>query len=153
VSRRGTALRAAAVAAAVLVADQVTKALVRAEIARGEQVELLPGVNLVHTRNRGIAFGLLSGGGVLLAVVAALVLGGLLAYLLTHLDRRGVWLATGLLFAGALGNMIDRVRQGWVTDFIDLPLWPAFNVADIAITAGVIVLFLVLQPEADHART
>jgi signal peptidase II len=146
-------LRAAAVAAAVLVADQVTKAIVRAEIARGEQIEVLPGVDLVHTRNRGIAFGLLSGGGVVLAVVAALVLAGLLAYLLTHLERRGVWLATALLFAGALGNMIDRVRQGWVTDFVDLPLWPAFNVADVAITAGVIVLFVVLQPQADHAGT
>lgn len=152
-SRRRTVLRAAAVAAAVLVADQITKAIVRAEIARGEQIEVLPGVDLVHTRNRGIAFGLLSGGGVVLAVVAALVLAGLLAYLLTHLERRGVWLATALLFAGALGNMIDRVRQGWVTDFVDLPLWPAFNVADVAITAGVIVLFVVLQPQADHAGT
>jgi signal peptidase II len=146
VSRRRTAARAAAVAAAVLAADQVAKAVVRAEIARGDRIDVLPGVDLVHVHNRGIAFGLASGGGVVLAVVAVVLLGALLAYFATHADQRGVWLATGLLFGGALGNLVDRIRQGRVTDFVDLPLWPAFNLADVAITAGVIVLFFAMQP-------
>ena len=144
-SRRRTALLAAGVAAAVLAADQATKAIVRASIARGERIEVLPGLHLVNTRNTGIAFGLFSQGGALLAAVAVAALLGLLAFFLTHLDRRLVWLPTGLLIAGAAGNLIDRAREGAVTDFIDLPLWPAFNVADSAITIGVLTLLYVLE--------
>jgi signal peptidase II len=85
VSRRRTVLRAALVAAVALAADQATKALVRSQLARGERRDLLPGVDLVHVRNRGIAFGLLSEGGVLLALVAAAALVALLAFFVTHL--------------------------------------------------------------------
>ena len=59
--------------------------------------------------------------------------------------RRLIWLPTGLLLGGAAGNLIDRVRLGAVTDFVKLPHWPAFNVADICITVGVIVLIYVLE--------
>ena len=61
----------------------------------------------------------------------------LVVYFATHLDKPLVWLPTGMLLGGALGNIIDRVRDGAVTDFIKLPGWPAFNVADISITFGV----------------
>ena len=61
------------------------------------------------------------------------------------MDRRLVWLPTGLLIGGATGNLLDRVREGSVTDFVDLPLWPAFNVADMAITVGVLALLYVLE--------
>ena len=69
---------------------------------------------------------------------------------MTHSSRPHVWLPTGLLLGGALGNVIDRVRDGAVTDFIKLPGWPAFNLADVAITAGVLALLYVLErPRGD----
>jgi signal peptidase II len=140
-----TALRAALVAVAVIVADQVTKAIVRAEIDPFEQIKVLPGIKLIHTENTGVAFSVLSGGGPLVVIVAILALGALLAFFLTHLRTRLVWLPTGLLLGGAAGNLIDRVRIGGVTDFIKFPHWPAFNVADIAVTFGVIALVIVLE--------
>jgi signal peptidase II len=140
-----TALRAALVAIAVIVADQVTKAIVRADIGPYEQIHVLPGVKLVRTENTGVAFSVLSGGGPLVVIVALLALAALLAFFVTHLRRRLVWLPTGLLLGGAAGNLIDRVRAGSVTDFIKLPHWPAFNVADIGVTVGVIVLVFVLE--------
>jgi signal peptidase II len=152
VSRRRTAVRAALVAAAVLALDQVTKAIVRSEIARGEKVDVLPGIDLVNTRNRGVAFGLFSEGGALLAIVAGLALAALLLYFVRHMERRLVWLPTGLLIGGAVGNLLDRVREGSVTDFVDLPAWPAFNIADMAITFGVLALLYVIEgpPSRGH---
>jgi signal peptidase II len=140
-----TALRAALVAIAVIVADQVTKAIARADIGPYEQIHVLPGIKLVHTENTGVAFSVLSGGGPLVVIVAIVALAALLAFFFTHLRRRLVWLPTGLLLGGAAGNLIDRIRYGGVTDFIKLPHWPAFNVADIAVTVGVIVLVFVLE--------
>jgi signal peptidase II len=152
VSRRRTAARAALAALAVLVLDQAAKAIVRAEIARTERVDVLPGIDLVNTRNRGVAFGLFSDGGALLAIVAVVALVGLLVFFVRHMDRRLVWLPTGLLIGGAAGNLLDRVREGSVTDFVDLPLWPAFNVADVAITVGVLALLYVLEGPPSRAR-
>jgi signal peptidase II len=138
-------LRTAAVTALVLGLDQATKALVRGSIEPREEHELLPVLSLVHVQNRGVAFGFLSGGGlpVMLVVGAALAL--LVAFFARHADRALLWLPTGLLLGGALGNLVDRIHQGHVTDFVELPHWPAFNVADISITAGVIALVLVLE--------
>jgi signal peptidase II len=76
------------------------------------------------------------------AVVTLVVL---VAFVLRHSARPLVWLPVGLLLGGAAGNLIDRAREGAVTDFIDLPLWPAFNVADVAITFGVLLLLWVLE--------
>jgi signal peptidase II len=137
--------RAALVVLAVVVVDQVAKALVVDSLARGEQRDLGLGIDLVHVRNSGIAFGLFDGGGAVLTVVTVTALALLLAYFATHATRRLLWLPTGLLLGGALGNLLDRARDGAVTDFIDPPLWPAFNVADIAITAGVLTLLLSLE--------
>jgi len=142
------------VAAAVVVADQATKALVRATIDRGDREAVLPGVEIVHTQNSGVAFGALSGGGAIVTVVVALALVALLGYFATHVRRPLFWLPTGLLLGGAVGNVIDRVRAGAVTDFVQLPLgFPAFNVADMCITAGVLVLLYVLEQDgAARAR-
>jgi signal peptidase II len=137
--------RAALVAAAVVVADQVTKAIIRSEIKPAERVDVLPGIDLIHTKNTGVAFSMLSGGGPLVVIIAILALSALVAFFVTHLHRRLVWLPTGLLVGGAAGNLIDRIRLGAVTDFIKLPHWPAFNVADICVTLGVISLLWVLE--------
>ena len=69
-----------------------------------------------------------------------------------HRDRPLVWLPTGLLIGGACGNLIDRTREGAVTDFMDLPWWPAFNIADVAITFGVLTLLYVLEGPPRHGR-
>ncbi|MCW2984355.1 MAG: lspA [Conexibacter sp.] len=151
--RAGVVARAGLVLALVVVLDQVTKALVRGGIDIGEEDSVLPAVSLVHVRNSGVAFGAFSGGGIIVVVLVAAALTALLYYFATHLDKRLVWLPTGMLLGGSIGNIIDRVRDGAVTDFVKLPAWPAFNVADISITFGVLVLLWVIeQQDADaHA--
>jgi signal peptidase II len=146
------ARRAAAVALATVAADQAVKALVRTTIERGEEVELLLGIQLVNVRTRGIAFGLFAGGGAVLVIFAVAALAALLVFFARHRDRPLVWLPTGLLIGGALGNLLDRTLEGAVTDFVDLPLWPAFNLADVAITLGVISLLYVLEGPPRHGR-
>jgi signal peptidase II len=133
------------VVALVLLVDQGTKALVRDSIADGEQRDVLGPLSFVNVHNRGVAFGFLGGGGAIVLVVtfAALVL--LLVYFARHAERPLLWLPTGLVLGGALGNLVDRIHQGYVTDFIHLPHWPAFNVADMCITGGVVTLVLVLE--------
>jgi signal peptidase II len=148
---RGRAwLRAGLMFAAVVVLDQATKAIVRSSIPRGSSEKFFLGINFVNTRNTGVAFGLLSGGGAVVVVIIAVALVALAAYFATHADKPLLWLPTGLLLGGAVGNLLDRLRGDAVTDFIDLPLWPPFNVADMAITFGVLSLLYVL--EAPRAR-
>lgn len=133
------------VVALVLAADQGTKALVRASIVPGEQREVLGPLSLVDVHNHGVAFGFLGGGGAPVLIVTFAALALLLAYFARHADRPMLWLPTGLVLGGALGNLVDRIRQGYVTDFIHVPHWPAFNVADVCITGGVVALVLVLE--------
>jgi signal peptidase II len=142
-----TAALAAVVAATAIVADQIAKVVVRDEISRFEEHDLFLGIKLINTRNTGVAFSMFSGGGPLVVIIALVALGALIAFFVTHLHRRLVWLPTGLLIGGAIGNVIDRIRLGAVTDFIKIPHWPAFNVADICVTCGVIALIWVLEKE------
>ncbi len=144
--------RAAALAVGVLAADQLTKALVRAGVERGEVDPVLPGLDLVNTRNSGVAFGFLSGGaGWVVGLVTIAALAVLVGFFVRHRTRPLVWLPTGLLLGGAFGNLVDRVREGSVTDFLDPVAWPAFNLADAAITVGVLALLYVLEgPPAKH---
>jgi len=136
---------ALAVGLGVLVLDQLVKAVVRSRIVLGERIEVLPFLDLVHVRNSGVAFGFLAGGGALLVAGMAAALLALLIFFVTHAGRPLVWLPTGLLLGGAAGNLLDRARDGAVTDFLKVPRWPAFNVADIAITVGVVLLIYVLE--------
>ena len=147
-SARRTVLRTALVAVAVIFADQLTKAIVRAEISRFDQVELILGIKFVHTRNTGVAFSMFSGGGPIVVIVACIALAALLIFFITHMQTRLIWLPVGMLLGGAAGNLIDRVRIGAVTDFVKIPHWPAFNVADIAVTFGVLILIFVLEKYA-----
>lgn len=151
---RGPTLRAALLAAAVIGTDQATKALVRANVVRGEKDSILPGLSLVNVRNRGVAFGMFSDGGTIVAIVTAVALAGLIAFFVLHRRRPLAWLPTGLLLGGAAGNLIDRAVEGSVTDFLKIPAWPAFNIADIAITFGVLALLYVLEgpPRKAEAR-
>ena len=145
----GPWLRAVLVLVLVVVADQASKHAVNSSIAQGEERKLLPGVELVNTRNNGVAFGFLPGSHLAVTIVIGLALIALLVYFALHSREKLIWLPTGMLIGGAIGNVADRVRDGAVTDFIKLPLgWPPFNVADMSITLGVLILFLAI----DHAR-
>jgi signal peptidase II len=148
VSPGRTTLSAAGVAALVVAVDQLTKALVRSALDLGEREDLVAGVRLVNVRNTGVAFGFLADGGALLVVGTALALLALVFFFATHTGRPLVWLPTGLLLGGAAGNLIDRAREGSVTDFVKFPHFPAFNVADMAITFGVVALVFVLERRA-----
>ncbi len=133
----------------VLVIDQLSKRAVENGIIAGEEHGVLPGVELVNTRNHGVAFGFLPGNHVGITILIGTALLVLLVYFARHADVPLIWLPTGMLLGGALGNILDRVRHGSVTDFIKLPLgWPPFNLADTSITLGVVILFLVI----DHSR-
>jgi signal peptidase II len=139
-------IRAALVAVAVLALDQVSKLAVRRSIVLGEERRALPGVELVDTRNHGVAFGFLPGDHLAITIVIGLALLALLAYFARNSDRPLIWLPTGMLLGGALGNILDRLRAGSVTDFVKLPLgWPPFNLADVSITLGVLLLVLLIE--------
>lgn len=139
--------------AVVLVADRITKHAVRADIGLQDSRHVIGNtLQLVHYRNTGVAFDVLSGGGVVVFAVTVIALLALLTFFVLRPDRRGLWVPTGLLLGGAIGNLLDRVLDGSVTDFIKLPHWPAFNVADIAITIGVLSLLWVLEAPAARAH-
>jgi len=143
---------AALVVAAVLVADQVTKAIVERAMLPHETIALTPFFALTYVRNTGAAFGVLAAAppGVRLPLFFAVTIvaaAALLSFLRrTPPDRRWLVGALGAILGGALGNLVCRVRYGEVIDFLDLHWgalhWPMFNVADSAITVGVTVVLL-----------
>jgi signal peptidase II len=141
---------AGALAAIVLAADQAAKAAIEAHLVPGENVDVLGPLDLTLAHNRGVAFGLAGGAGAPLIVLTAVAL-GVVGYLFARNPTRpGMWLAAGLLAGGALGNLVDRVRAGEVTDYVDLASWPPFNLADVAITLGVLVLVFLYLREAER---
>lgn len=151
-SAAGAWARAGLVMLAVIAADQLSKHLVRHSIVPGEERKVLPGIQLVNTRNNGVAFGFLPGSHIAVTLVIAAALLALLVYFALHATRPLIWLPTGLLIGGALGNILDRLNGGAVTDFVKLPLgWPPFNLADASITLGVLLLFFVLESPKDSS--
>lgn len=142
------------VAAAVLLGavDQATKAWTMRNLPLFEFREIVPGFfGLVHVRNKGVAFSLLSNLDSrwvhpFLILATVLALGAVLAYI-AYLPSRGTApVGMGLILGGAIGNLIDRARLGYVVDFLDLYWrnhhWPTFNVADVGITVGVVLLMI-----------
>ena len=136
----------------ILVADQLTKALVVANLAVGEQARLLGDlVQVWHAQNRGAAFSLFQGGTVVFLIVSVLSI-GIVAYFHRSLRDRSLWLhvVLGIVLGGTLGNFIDRLRQGYVTDWLSIGIgdtrWPTFNVADssVVIGIGILVVYLFL---------
>lgn len=130
-----------ATALIVLVLDFLTKELVREGLRFGQSISILPFVSITHVQNVGVAFGLLQFG-VLRWVLVAVALGVAVAIAWSCKERKlkEHFVAWGLIMGGALGNAIDRIFLGTVTDFIDVGFWPAFNVADSALTVGVVLL-------------
>jgi signal peptidase II len=139
----GRAWRLAGALCGVVVAlDQAAKAAVEKHLAPGEHVDVIGASGLTLSHNSGVAFGLAAGGGtglVLLTGLALLVVGYLFA---REPTRPGMWVAVGLLAGGALGNLADRIRADAVTDYVSIGSWPNFNLADVSVTAGVLLLAL-----------
>jgi signal peptidase II len=138
------------VAVSVLVLDQFTKALVLEHLRVGTSVPVIPGFfNLTHVHNPGGAFGFLAemspSARAAVFIFASLAAAGLVLwiYFQTPTHQRLLAFGLALVFGGALGNLVDRVRFGVVVDFLDFHIgnlhWPAFNVADSAITVGVLI--------------
>jgi signal peptidase II len=139
--------RVLAVGIAVLLLDQLTKRLVVGTIERGTRHEVLPVLDITYVRNEGVAFSSFSGQP---WIVGLLVVGALTALTVWFLRNRTVrfaWLAAGMLAGGAIGNVLDRVVEGAVIDFLKPPHWPAFNLADMAIVGGMLLLVLVVELE------
>jgi signal peptidase II len=133
------------IAASVAAIDQLTKFLLVSAIGSGRfesRFEVIDGwLALEYTENRGAAFGILSGLVPILTVASIAILTGLLVHYMRQV-KPPLWhtLAIGVISGGALGNLVDRVRLGYVVDFLSIGPWPNFNVADSAITLGVLVL-------------
>ena len=144
-TRAGGWARLLGAVAVVVSLDQATKQIAIAKVERGDSVNVFLGLDITNTRNSGVAFGQLQDGGALIGVLIAVALAGLLAYFAAHAGQSWLWLPAGLLLGGAIGNLIDRVREGAVIDFIDPIAWPAFNVADMCIVAGVLALLYVVE--------
>ena len=135
----------AAVAAAAIVADQVTKHVVTSTLGLDDEVHVVGPLWIHHVQNSGIAFGLFASATAAVTVVT----GGAIAWMLWFFARSGsrhpvLPAALGLLVGGSLSNLVDRIRLGHVTDFIDFTYWPAFNLADSFIVIGVVILLAAL---------
>ena len=146
------------VAALTLLADQISKRVIMANLKLGESWNPVPWlrrwVSITYVTNTGAAFGLLPDRGSLLMIVAIVVV-AIIAVYYRHLAA-GQWLvklSLGLQLGGALGNLLDRLRYGHVIDFIDFKVWPVFNLADSAITVGVAILaYCLLRSERGRAN-
>lgn len=131
---------AGALCGIVVAADQAAKALVERNLTPGEHVDVVGGAGLTLSHNSGVAFGLAAGGGTGLVLLTALAL-AVVGYLFWRDPTRpGMWVAVGLLAGGALGNLADRIRIDAVTDYVSIGSWPNFNLADVCVTVGVILL-------------
>lgn len=156
------------VALLVLLIDQISKWRVEATMPLNTAVAPFPGLypyfQLAHVANRGAAFGLFSSGFLIFTILAVIVAAVIVWYNFSlQTQSKLVRIALGLLFGGAVGNLIDRLRQGHVTDFLDFDLssvinvpladWAVFNVADMAIVAGVILLAIVMIKDPASLET
>lgn len=136
-------------AVVVVIIDQWSKWFAFHSTTPGETINFMPGIKFGQTRNDGIAFGFFAGRPWIVFGLMAAALIVLLVFYTRHRGRPILWLATGSLLGGAVGNALDRISLGYVRDFIELPHFPSFNLADVAITAGVVILVLTVEQDTD----
>ena len=134
-----------AVVIAAIAADQVTKLIVSSQLTFDDSVHVIGPFAIHHVQNSGIAFGLFSSATAVVTALTAFAVGWMLVFFARSGARHPVLpVALGLLIGGSASNLIDRIRLGHVTDFLDLRYWPAFNLADSFIVIGVSILFIAL---------
>ena len=133
------------VALAAVVADQLTKQLVSSQLALDDEAHVVGPLSIHHVQNSGIAFGLFASATPIVTALTAAAVGWMLFFFARSGARHPVLpVALGLLIGGSASNLIDRIRLGHVTDFIDVRYWPAFNLADSFIVSGVVILLVAL---------
>jgi signal peptidase II len=131
-----------AVVVAAIAADQLTKLIVASELTLDEGLHVIGPFSIHHVQNSGIAFGLFGSRTEIVIAVTGIAVGAMLLFFARSGRRHPVLpVALGLVLGGSIANLIDRVRLGHVTDFLDLVAWPAFNLADSFIVVGVGILF------------
>lgn len=142
-TRRASLLWAVAVAVAVFLFDQGIKSLVESSMQVGQSISLVPGLlELTYIKNDGGAFGILGGSRLLLLAGSAIAVGVVLWMLFSGRPTRFAALGCGLILGGAAGNLLDRLTNGEVTDYVHFSFWYIFNAADTAIVVGVGLLLL-----------
>jgi len=147
-------LALAAVAIAAVAADQLTKHIVSSKLALDDEVKVVGPLSIHHVQNSGIAFGLFSSATPLVIVLTTVAVGWMLVFFARSGARHPVLpVALGLVIGGSVSNLVDRVRLGHVTDFLDLKWWPAFNLADSFIVIGVVILLAALIAADRPARS
>jgi len=133
----------ALVALAAVAGDQLTKAIVSERLRLGSAVEIVGPFTIHHVRNTGIAFGLFSEATSIVIALTAIAIAALVVFFARSARRHPLLpVAVGFVLGGSASNLVDRLRLGHVTDFLDLDYWPAFNLADMFIVVGVGLLFL-----------
>ena len=145
-----------AVAGAALFADQLTKQVIARTLTVGEKVDIVGPFSIRHVENSGIAFGFFASRTTVVIAVTTLAVAWMLWFFARSARRHPVLpVALGLVLGGSVANLVDRIRLGRVTDFLDLEAWPAFNLADTFIVVGVGILFAALvladRPRTPHA--
>ena len=128
----------------VLVADQYTKLAIQQDFILGQSVPVLAGIfNLTYVQNTGGAFGIMRNSTNLFIVISIVVILFIIYFLIKE-EKKDVYVQVifSLVLGGAISNLIDRLRLGYVVDFIDFQVWPVFNIADAAITVGMVLLFV-----------
>jgi signal peptidase II len=134
-----------AIALAAVVADQVTKHVVATNLRLGDRLHIVGPFAIRHVQNSGIAFGLFASATPAVIVLTAVAVAWMLAYFARSGARHPVLpIALGLVIGGSVSNLADRIRLGYVTDFLDFRYWPAFNLADSFIVIGVVILLAAL---------
>jgi signal peptidase II len=132
-----------AIATAALAADQLTKRIVTQHVALDDAVKVVGPFSIHHVQNSGIAFGLFASATPIVTVLTGIAVAWMLVFFARSGSRHPVLpVALGLLIGGSVSNLLDRIRLGHVTDFLDFRWWPAFNLADSFIVVGVAILFL-----------
>ncbi len=130
------------IAGTAIAADQLTKAVVSSRLSTGDVAASIGPFSIHHVQNTGIAFGLFADSTTAVIVLTALAVGAMLVFFSRTAQRHPlVPIALGLVIGGSVANLLDRVRLGHVTDFLDFAYWPAFNLADTFIVVGVALLF------------
>ena len=134
-----------AVAGTALFADQLTKQIIARTLAVGEKIDIVRPFSIRHVENSGIAFGFFSSRTTVVIAVTSIAVAWMLWFFARSARRHPVLpVALGLVLGGSVANLVDRIRLGHVTDFLDFEAWPAFNLADTFIVVGVAVLLAAL---------